>query len=137
MRLVPMITALVLLVAVTPAGADSREAAAEAAALKWLALIDSGAYEQSWSAAASLFQAKVTQAQWEGAAAHVRGPLGAVQSRKLQSATFTRTPPGAPQGQYVIIQYSTVFANRPSATETVTPMKDTDGAWHVAGYYIK
>jgi hypothetical protein len=52
---------------------------------------------------------------------------------------FTRehTLPGAPDGEYVVIQYQTAFQNKKSAIETVTPMLDKDGHWRVAGYYIK
>jgi hypothetical protein len=45
--------------------------------------------------------------------------------------------PGAPDGEYVVIQYRTSFENKNDAIETVTPMKDTDGTWRVSGYYVK
>ncbi len=45
--------------------------------------------------------------------------------------------PGAPDGEYVIIQFESSFANKKSAVETVTPMKDENGVWRVSGYYIK
>jgi len=45
--------------------------------------------------------------------------------------------PGAPDGEYVVIQFESSFANKESAVETVTPMKGEDGVWRVSGYYIK
>ena len=45
--------------------------------------------------------------------------------------------PGAPDGEYVVIQYATTFENKKSAIETITPMLDGDGKWRVSGYYIK
>lgn len=45
--------------------------------------------------------------------------------------------PGAPDGEYAVIQFETSFANKKSAIETVTPMKDPDGKWRVSGYFIK
>jgi hypothetical protein len=45
--------------------------------------------------------------------------------------------PGAPDGQYVIIQYDTTFENKRKAIETITPMFDKDGIWRVSGYYIQ
>jgi hypothetical protein len=45
--------------------------------------------------------------------------------------------PGAPDGQYVIIQFETSFENKQNAVETVTPMLDTDSQWRISGYYIK
>ncbi|MGA7319684.1 MAG: DUF4019 domain-containing protein, partial [Candidatus Sulfotelmatobacter sp.] len=66
-----------------------------------------------------------------------RDPLGKMLSRKLKSATYTTTLPGAPDGEYVVIQYESGFEHKQSAVETVTPMLDKDGKWKVSGYYIK
>lgn len=113
------------------------EADATSAAVAWLALVDAGNYAQSWNAAATRFQQRVTQEQWQSSAARARGPLGALKSRNLRSATFKHTVPGAPDGEYVVIRFDASFANKAAAIETVTPMKDDDGTWRVAGYYIK
>ena len=45
--------------------------------------------------------------------------------------------PGAPDGQYVVIQFKTSFENKRSAVETVTPMFGKDQRWRVSGYYIR
>jgi hypothetical protein len=66
-----------------------------------------------------------------------RKPLGKTLSRKITSAKYTTTLPGAPDGEYVVIQYQTSFKNKLSAVETVTPMLDKNGDWRVSGYYIK
>ena len=58
-------------------------------------------------------------------------------SRNLKSAAFTKTLPGAPDGEYVVIQYDSSFEHKQSAAETITPMLDKDGEWKVSGYYIK
>ena len=115
----------------------SADPAAAQAAEKWLSLVDSGRYAESWRDAASLFRAKITAAQWEQAVRSARDPLGKLVSRKLVSAQFTRTLPGAPDGEYVVLRYETVFEKKQTAAETVTPMKDSDGVWRVAGYYIQ
>ena len=111
----------------------SRSKAAQA----WLALTDSGKYAESWDEAAQLFKNSVTKEQWSGMVKAVRTPLGKVWSRKLKSAKYATTLPGAPDGEYVVIQYDTSFANKSSAVETITPMLDKDGKWRVSGYYIK
>lgn len=110
---------------------------AQKSAEAWLALTDSGKYAESWDEAAVFFKNAVTKDQWLGAMKSVRAPLGAMQSRKLKSATFTKTLPGTPEGEYVVIQYETSFANMPAAIETITPMLDKDGKWRVSGYFIK
>jgi len=119
--------------------ADDIDAVAQAqvAAKSWLALTDGAKYGQSWDAAASLFKGAVTKADWEKAVRGVRSPLGATKARKVKSATFTRSLPGAPDGEYVVIQFESQFENKAAAIETVTPMRDKDGAWRVSGYFIK
>jgi hypothetical protein len=57
--------------------------------------------------------------------------------RKLRSATFARTLPNAPAGEYFVIQYDTRFDNRPLTTEIVTSMHDADGAWRISDYTIR
>jgi hypothetical protein len=58
-------------------------------------------------------------------------------SRKRKNATYSKTLPGAPDGEYVVIQYESSFERKQSAVETVTPMLDKDGKWRVSGYFIK
>jgi hypothetical protein len=45
--------------------------------------------------------------------------------------------PGAPDGEYVVIQFMSSFENKRFAIETVTPMKDKDAKWRVSGYYMR
>jgi hypothetical protein len=135
---VTSVLALGAVIAALVFGSDAAaEKAAQQSAQTWLALVDAGRYGQSWSEAAELFKQAVTQAQWESAVKAARGPLGKLQSRNLQSASYKRSLPGAPDGEYVVIQYATSFENKQSAIETITPMKDKDGVWRVSGYYIK
>jgi hypothetical protein len=50
---------------------------------------------------------------------------------------YTTTLPGAPDGEYVVIQYQSSFGKKNLAVETVTPMLDQDGVWRVSGYFIR
>jgi hypothetical protein len=118
-------------------GEDSGEKAAQEATRSWLALVDSGKYAESWKQAASYFQKAVTLEQWQTAVGNARSPLGEFRSRQLKSSQSATTLPGAPDGDYVVMQYDTTFENKKSAVETVTAMKDKDGSFRVAGYFIK
>ena len=121
----------------TAHAADNAAGKAQTAALAWLALVDAEKYGQSWSEAALLFRSADMQVDWVHAVTAVRAPLGPLKSRTLKSANFTRSLPGAPDGEYVVIQFDSQFEHKASAVETVTPMRDKDGIWRVAGYYIK
>lgn len=117
--------------------AEKPEDAAQAAAGSWLKLVDAGEYGASWDAAAKIFKDAVTKDQWTQAARATRGPLGKLVSRKVKSRDSMEKIPGGPDGQYVVIQYETVFEKKSSAVETVTPMVDPDGTWRVSGYFIR
>jgi hypothetical protein len=110
---------------------------AQTAAKSWLARTDAGQSAQSWEEASTIFRAGVTKDAWGKALAQTRTPLGAVKSRTVKSTTFTRSLPGAPDGEYVIAQYDTTFEKKESAVESVTMMKDKDGSWRAAGYFIR
>ncbi len=132
-----LLFALLLAVCSAVRAQQKPEQLAQQSADAWLVLVDSGKFADSWQEASQLFKAAVTKEQWQGALHGVRDPLGKVLSRKLKSATYTKTLPGAPDGEYVVLQYETSFENKQSAVETVTPMLDKDGKWRVSGYFIK
>jgi len=110
---------------------------AQQSAEKWLVLVDSGDYAESWQSAAELFKSRVTRDQWQSALKTTRLPLGKSQSRKVKSTTETKTQPGAPDGQYVVIRYDSSFEQKQSAIEAVSVMMEKDGTWKITGYFIK
>jgi hypothetical protein len=111
--------------------------AATAAAQSWLGLVDAAKYDESWSAAATPFKSAMSDEKWSGAVSSARSPLGKVLSRHLKSTAAKTSLPGAPDGKYVVIQFSTTFEKKAAAVETVTPMQEPDGAWRVSGYFIR
>lgn len=131
-----VIALLCLALASGPLMAGEREDAAREAAVAWLALVDADDFDASWEAAGSLFQDRVDKASWAAQVESARGPLGAMKSRAMRSAYFQESLPGAPDGEYVIIQFQTAFENKTRGVETVTPMLE-DGEWKVVGYFVK
>ena len=144
-RMIALISTVVLILAFGSGAhafaAEPENKEAKAAALKaataWLELVDEGSYGQSWDQAAGLFKRAVTKEQWRTQITAIRPPLGKVVSRVLDSARYTESLPGVPDGEYVVIQYRTEFENKKSALETITPLADPDGVWRVAGYFIR
>ncbi|VVE34622.1 hypothetical protein PAQ31011_03850 [Pandoraea aquatica] len=110
--------------------------ALEAANL-WLGLADINRGQQSWDQAAPVFQRAISAEDWAANLQAARGPLGKVKSRKTLDAVFTRTLPGQPDGEYVVIQYGTVFEHKAEAHEMVTMVLGLDGRWRVAGYLVR
>jgi hypothetical protein len=118
-------------------GAEGTEEQAREAAKQWLVLVDAGNFASSWDTAALYFKTAVTREKWQESLNAVRTPLGAVTSRALKSAKHTKTLPGAPDGDYVVLQFDTSFANKKTAVETIVPTLEKDGTWRVSGYFIK
>lgn len=114
-----------------------KEEAALAAAKTWLGLVDAKEYGESWETAAAYFKSTVTKEYWEQALPAIRKMFGEPISRKLGSITFTQSLPGAPDGEYVMIEIMTSFEDKKHAVETVIPMLESDGEWRVSGYFIK
>ncbi len=80
--------------------ADSKSQTQDAvsAAQKWLALIDSGNYSETWKEASAIFRGAVTEPGWENSMNTFRQPLGDLVSRKLKSAQRMTELPGARTG---------------------------------------
>jgi Protein of unknown function (DUF4019) len=117
--------------------AQGTDPAAWAAAESWVALIDQEQYAASWQTAASSFKNAVPQQKWTEAVRVARGPFGGLKSRTVKSSTATKTLPGAADGQYVVLQFSTTFEKKAAAVETITMLYDPDGQWRVVGYFVR
>ena len=127
-----MLLALALAVGADPAGQQPDLIAANA----WVGLVDAKRWDDSWAAAGTLFKSQMPQPRWASTIAPVREPLGAVSSRALKGVTKSKSLPGAPDGEYEVVQFETNFANKADATETVVLSHEATG-WKVDGYFIK
>src|SRR5580658_1061506 len=106
---------MLLLTCLSTQAQQKPEQLAQESAASWLALVDAGNYAESWQEAAHLFRNAVSQEQWAKMAKATREPLGKLQSRKLKSVTHTKTLPGAPDGEYVVIRYDSSFEHKQAA----------------------
>ncbi|HET9792841.1 MAG TPA: DUF4019 domain-containing protein [Thermoanaerobaculia bacterium] len=102
----------------------------------WLHVIDEGKYGQSWDDASKLFQGAVSRQRWVDAMNGGRKPMGDLGKRTLKSADFRRSLPGAPDGEYFVIQFHASYAAKADAVETVTAVREGSD-WKAAGYFIK
>ncbi len=112
-------------------------AAAQAAADVWLALVDDGQYAKVWPTTAEHVPTSGLAGAVDNESATRRAPLGKMLSRKLLSANFSKSLPGAPAGNYVGRQLRHLLRAQKDAQETVTAALDPDGQWKVSGYYVK
>ncbi|MFA5864038.1 MAG: M56 family metallopeptidase [Phycisphaerae bacterium] len=107
------------------------------ATMKWIKLIDTEKFDDAYRPSADYFKSQVPQKDFTDSVKKARENFGKLTSRKVISKTYLTSLPGAPDGEYVVIQFATSFENKKEAIETVTPMKEKDGTWRVSGYFIK
>jgi hypothetical protein len=131
--------AITLAVAAAAAPADAPKPPdsmpAVTAMTTWLHLIDAGKYGDSWEQASVLFKGALSRDRWVSAMEGGRKPLGDLVKRYLKSADYRTSLPGAPDGQYFVIQFNASFSGKAEAVETVTAVREGND-WKAAGYFI-
>jgi hypothetical protein len=107
-----------------------------AAAKAWVAQIDAGKYEDSYSFTCDEVQRKVAADRWADILKTIRAPWGSMVTRHQLSHVYQ--PNGIKghkpiDGECMVIIYSTNFKNYANVTEEVD-LKWQDGQWRGAGY---
>ncbi|MBT8432712.1 MAG: DUF4019 domain-containing protein [Altererythrobacter sp.] len=103
----------------------------------FLKFVDAGDWAGSWEAAGASFQDEATLDEWVAAVEPVREQVGEFKSRKLITVQRTSTLPGAPEGDFEVLQYQSEFAAVDvGAVETLIMVQGADG-WDVAGYFVR
>jgi hypothetical protein len=110
---------------------------ASAAADAWLERIDAGDVEETWRRTSSLFRQLVDPGKWKSSLDQVTGIFGRPLSRYLADSQHRTSIPGGPDGEYVVLEYTTEFERKKEAVETVVTALDTDGEWRVGGYFVR
>jgi hypothetical protein len=108
-----------------------------AAAYKWLTLLDTGKAGVAWDVASAHLKSVVTRRKWVEGIGEMRKPFGKPDARKAEKFARSHQLPGAPAGDYSIIEFQTEFANGKQATEQVIWMLEKDEVWRVSGYFIR
>ena len=111
--------------------------AALSEAERWLALVDANDYSGSWAATGDLFKGEVSEEEWRESMAVFREDMGAVRERTLQDQTLETVMPGAPEGEYLMLEYRSVFDQQARGAELVVLMRQDDGSWRVIGYFLQ
>ncbi|HWR72050.1 MAG TPA: DUF4019 domain-containing protein [Nitrospirota bacterium] len=138
LRIIMLLSAMTMMLSSSGAAAQAvgKEHMAVVAAEQWIALIDAGDYSSSWSEASSRFRTDVTQAYWHDTVKQFHKRLGTVVSRTLKTITYPVKLPDVPGGEYAIVRFTTSFQNMNYALETALVVRDTDGQWRMAEYFI-
>jgi hypothetical protein len=139
-KIVSLLILLTLLMGSSPSSSyagSGAEDIAVSSARTWLSLIDDGNYSRSWKEASTFFKGAVSEGNWKASLDGIRKPLGKLVLRKIKAVKHFTELPGAPDGQYVVMEFRASFVKKKSAIETVTFVLEKDGLWKAAGYFIK
>jgi hypothetical protein len=115
------------------ASADDRLDSALPAALAWVAAIDAGRYDDSYSTAGTALHEKVKQDQWDAVLKTLRPAWGNVVSRKAISHEYKPDGYEGANGEFMVITYATSFKKLDSGVEVVV-LHWEDGQWRGVGY---
>ena len=103
----------------------------------FLRYVDAGDWKGSWDASGPFFRSQASAQEWTEIVEPVRKPLGKAGERRLASVQRASTLPGAPEGEYEVLQFHTEFAEMEGlAIETLVMLQGKDG-WEVSGYFIR
>ncbi len=118
-----------------PTLGDDREAIQ--AGLKWLALIDGGNSGFAWDEASKQLKSTVTRKQFIAGMRDARKTFGKLESRSAVKFARSHELPGAPSGDYAIIEYEAKFLGGKRMAEQLVWTLEEQDTWRVAGYYYR
>ena len=111
------------------------DAEANAAALRWLNLLDAGDYEEAFEWEAQDFRMYRTQQQFVRSMQARRAPFGHALSRSTLGIATIHKFAGVPEGNYKSIIFKTGFEHKNPTAERVILIRQTAG-WRVLDYRI-
>jgi hypothetical protein len=97
----------------------------------WLTLMDRGEYAASWEAASDWFHGVISKEKWASTVESVRVPLGELLVREVFDTRFTAG------GSRFQARFKSGFAGMAETVETLSFMRQRDGAWKATGYLIR
>ncbi|MCE9615216.1 MAG: DUF4019 domain-containing protein [Lentisphaerae bacterium] len=115
----------------------AEERAAQAAAEQWLRDVDKADFGKAWDDASGFLKRALSRGGFEESMRTVQDTLGGSSGRSLSSAQYSDSLPGAPDGQYVVLEYTVVRERKERALESIITMRESDGKWRVAGYHVR
>jgi hypothetical protein len=129
---------LIILVPYLKQGPDPEKVSrATTAAMDFFQLIDKADYEAARKEGATLLKERETLIGWIDKLNGVRNSLGPAIDRKQIAVVYTTTAKDSPEGEYVMLTFTSQYQKKIAVTETVIVMLDKNRGWRVAGYFFK
>jgi hypothetical protein len=104
---------------------------------RWLELLDADQAGAAWDSASKQLRSIVKRDKFIADVRSVRKPLGKLASRTPLKFARAHELPGAPAGDYALIEFEAKFANGKRLTEQLVWSAESGDTWRVAGYYYR
>lgn len=115
---------------------ENAEKQAERAGVEWLRLLDRNDMDTAWDRTSSELHESISRDQFKEQMQLMREGLGPIITRRLDSATYRTSVPGAQEGQYVVLVFNSRFKDKGRAREVLTMSYNKD-KWEPAGYFVR
>jgi hypothetical protein len=99
-------------------------------ATSWLNLIDTEHFAESWQQLGKKLKGKYSESTWKNALRPLLSQTGKIKKRTFRSVSYTDA-----QGETVIVEFESSFANAATAREIVT-MAQEAGQWKIISYGV-
>jgi len=99
-------------------------------ATSWLNLIDIEHYAESWQQLGNKLKSKYNESTWPKALRPLLSQAGKIKKRTFRNVSYSDS-----QGETVIVEFDSSFANATKTREIVTMIQE-EGQWRVVGYSI-
>lgn len=142
-RLLQWLVLAVFLAATASAGAKdppakptdpAEKVVATEIANRFLDLIDGGQYGSTWEMTGAHMRRLTSRPIWAATLSGIRAGTGAIQSRRVVEAIFTRTLRESPPGHYYVIGFDSRFESRTMREKVLLNLER--GQWRVEGYTV-
>jgi Protein of unknown function (DUF4019) len=135
--LLPIFCVVLAWAAATPnaSAISADDQAAPDAALRWLNLLDTGRYGQSFDELPPRIRISGKRETWVDWMLGRRASLGHARTRSFYRVVHTHKLSVAPDGDYQVIGFKASFDRKKDAAEALVLTKET-GKWQVSGYKL-
>ena len=103
----------------------------------WLTKLDKGYFQQCYDETAQTLKNNFDRKQWFDSMTAHRKPLGEAGKRKEINMFYETQLQTGETGDYVTVQYGSVFQQKLAVVESIIFMKEQDGSWKISGYWLK
>ena len=118
-----------------PKGIDGKAIAKTAKS--WIVKLDKGYFQQCYDETSQTLKNNLDRKQWFDNMTAYRKPLGESGKRKEINMFYEAQLQTGERGDFVTVQYGSVFQQKLAVVENITFVKEEDDSWRILVYWLK